>query len=290
MPIPESERLLNNPIESKEIIMKEFESTRTLEPQNNLLKEEKQEKVAMLFRAALCPREFNNETFWGEIYKSKNENNVLERIKDLNYKLGREIPRDILFTVGSIDYVVCWPDIEDLVKALQPHFQQEDLKALLLNCLLDKNTKHQNNFSTYLDTLLQNYKCNPEKKSDDRTHDDSNEKSSVEHSYHWSAASINGHPNIHHCNASGFLGNQIKAPQPNSSALMLKILAGFIAAAGALAVVLAFTLLCPPITIPVILLTAAGATALGAGIGLFSAADKIAPVKMQLNNPPIFNP
>ncbi|MEI6095951.1 MAG: hypothetical protein WCR08_10955 [Gammaproteobacteria bacterium] len=167
----------------------------------------------------------------------------------LYFSNGTETPIEkhgiFLGDSSNVHYYACWPNIGDVVYSFKTKasLSKEELKSILLSCCVNSTKKpHLNDF---IDNEYQNQRRSTEL---------------LPTAYlpvHF------GNPNSTP-GPQGYIGKELHF-KSSCASIWLQILGGFIAALGALAIVVALTLLTPPSTV----IAVSGATALVVGLGMF---------------------
>lgn len=232
-------------------------------------------KYAALCQCILSPLGFDNYKLWRLMPREIVSNR--DFFSRLSFCFGQRI-WDVAsdsFLLGSsddgdIDYFACWPSVFDVVHCLSTVMPRRNAIALINSCCIN---------SAY------------------KLSDELNEQ--AHHSRGGAGAGPGGNGPKQDPNSPynyqpwrferEYLGTnsdlKINRPKSSSCALLLKIMGGFMAALGAVAVALAFTILFPPITALAIATAASGVAAIIGGIGLFAGADRLAAKPQSKPNP-----
>ncbi|NDH08341.1 MAG: hypothetical protein EBY16_01755 [Gammaproteobacteria bacterium] len=215
-----------------------------------------------LVKCVYDPRKFNNYLFWKLVYSQALENSVLDALVDLDY-LNNEECRDSRVLLGSsanglIDYLACWPVKEELIKALQSSPSNLQLKQILLECCICPDLKSFVYFNFTVNLAVQTTTPSGPTKLPP------------------SGSTILPQNNSPSNNLFGisrnsrdpllFLEDNIFFKQSPAS-IVLQVLGGFLAVVGAVAFVLALTLMTKPVAVTALAVT--GVASLAAGLGLF---------------------
>lgn len=233
---------------------------------------------AALCKCVLDPRAFDNYLLWRLIYDNKLTKKFHQAINDLDFFNGTEVPIErygiLLYRSAddSVHYFACWPNLSELIHSLIIcKVPNQSILNILLSCYLDK--KSAPDFQRWLEDTLKNISESnlsllpnnpplpPSGSSDSRS----------------------SMPPFDPSKPPKILGLDGVDFGSSSAAIALKILGGFIAALGALALVLAFTVLNPPVTA---IVASCGGAALLSGIGIFKYADQIPLVANTISPPP----
>ncbi len=206
-------------------------------------------KYAAFAKCVYDPRKFNNYRFWDLVYRNSLVNQVENALSGLEFIIGTEIPSEIHGVLlgssanGEIDFFACWPDINKLIQALKrstSNFQHHVIKHILLDCCFDPELNRSVDSGFIVDPAPPSTPP--------------------------SGPSILP-PNHPVPNAFHFVGRDIRFEQ-SSASIALKVLGGFLAVVGAVAIVLALTLMTQPVAVTAVVVT--GVAALAAGLGLFN--------------------
>jgi len=256
-------------------------------------------KYAALCRCVLDPHGFDNNKFWEQIYKFLPflKSIIQKKLENLDYSYGAQVldyrygapvdGKNIFFLGQSIDgalhYFACWPSVFSVITLLSNYVDESSAIDIINACCIDDAYRIKKK-----DLLQHHEKCPGESNNPKETNQPGFSQSNAGGSLPFKDNfSIIPFP------MPGFLGHPIQpqkslearqetqSTQGVNATIMLKILGGFIAALGALAIVLAFTVLFPPVTIATVAVAATGVAAIVTGIGLFTLADKKAPAKLQ---------
>lgn len=210
-------------------------------------------KYDPLAKCVYDPRKFNNYRFWDLVYRNSLVNQVENALSGLEFINGTEMPSKIHGVLlgssanGEIDFFACWPDINKLIQALKRSTfnpQHHVIKHILLDCCFDPELNRSVDSSFIVDPA----------------------PPVIPPSTPPSGPLIlpQNHPVP---NAFNFVGRDIRFEQ-SSASIALKVLGGFLAVVGAVAIVLALTLMTQPVAVTAVVVT--GVAALAAGLGLFN--------------------
>lgn len=218
-------------------------------------------KCAALRKCVLNPHGFDNYKLWSKVDSRKLESAV----EGLDFCLGGadDLHKNFLGQSqdGNVDYFACWPKIDDVIYSLSQFMKKNEAIDLVNSCCIDSAYRIKKD--AQLSPTISSDRINSKKGSSSTSNE------------------FLGAKQLTLSNTKS-----LALPSPKNvghASLMLKILGGFMAALGAIAIVLAFTIMSQAF-IPAV---GVGAGLFVAGFGLFATANNKAYQNTQISS--LFN-